>query len=215
MNAAHSLGPFIIPCTDEPPRHHEYSQPTPNQTRVVHCRGGRGQEIRETVNDKPNDHVRARDGVHGEAQRALHVKGAVDDILASGEEVGEDSGDVGGGAHEDKGADEGVEGGGAADVDGEEDGDEGGADEGCDEGHAEAGVDCTDLPGEGGRGVAGEGPQDAAGGDVDAEDGEDDGDEKEEEETDLAGRGAGRLVVDLCDGEGRGEEGFVVADCVH
>ena len=97
MNPARRLRTDIVLRAEEPPNGHKNRQPAPDQTRVVHRPRGRREEEREAVNHKPDDHVRAADGVDDEAERATHVEGAGDDVLAPGEEMGQDGGGVGGG----------------------------------------------------------------------------------------------------------------------
>ena len=79
---------------------------------------------------------------------------------------------------------------------------------------------CADLAKESckrRRVVARQGPEDAASGQVAADEGEDVGQDDDDEEADGAGGGAGRLLVDSGEGEeeGAGEDGVEVGDGVE
>lgn len=77
------------------------------------------------------------------------------------------------------------------------------------------GVDLAEEARELGCGVAGQGPECAPAGDVDADDAAADREEDDDQEADGAGLGAGDLVADFCEGESGVGEGVEVDDGVE
>jgi hypothetical protein len=118
----HNLGPHVILLPPEPEQRYKDGQSARDQARIVHRNRIDGQEEGEAVDDNEYQDVQARDCIDDEPDRPLHPKPTGADVLAPGEQVREDGGDVGEGGEDDKGADEGAEGGRGADVDASQDG---------------------------------------------------------------------------------------------
>lgn len=101
------------------------------------------------------------------------------------------------GRQDDERADEGAECGGVTDVDTAEDDSDQAADEDRVERVLEAVVDSTEVAAEGGSAVAGQCPEDTAGGEVAADDGDEEWQHGDDDEAERAAAGAGDLEVDF------------------
>lgn len=212
------LWPLIIPPSPKPKQRHEQRRAARQETGVVHRRRRDGHGIREAENHHEDGNVQAGDGVDDEPQRARHPEPAGRHLGASAQhEVRQDGGEVGYARQDDEGADEGVEGGLRSNVDAGEDGGDDGAEEDGVERVAVPVADATEDAGEGGRVVAGQSPEGAAGGEVAAEERDDVGQDGDDEQADGAARGAGRLLIDGGEGEEEGafEDGVEVGDAVE
>ena len=182
---------------DEPEDSDEDGKGARDQRRVVHRRRSNRHREGEAEDDDEDDNPRAGDGVDDEARGALHPEVAGRDLRALGEEVRQDGGEVGERGEDDEGADERAEGRGVADVDAsQERADDGAGDDGV-EGVLVAGVDAAKDAAAGDGVVARHGPEDAAGGEHAADDGDEGGEEGDDEEAQGAAVGTRRLTVDL------------------
>ena len=117
-NSALSPRPYIpFSCPNKPPSRDNDCQRSPNQTGIIHRLRIRRQVVWEAVNDEPDDDITACDSVENRTEHAFQLESAVSDVLAAGQEVGQDSCAIASRAHEDETADERIERCCAADVD--------------------------------------------------------------------------------------------------
>ena len=194
---------LIIPFPPQPETSHGERKAAGDQAGIIHQLGINGHGKREAENDDKRDDIEACNSIDQESRCTLHPEPARSDIRSLAEKMRQDGGEVGESGQHDKGPDESVEGGLAAHIDAAEKcGYDGTQDDGVEWIPlllVDRGEKATEWRGI----VASESPEDAAGGQVASEDGNGGRDEREEEETQRASRGAGVLVVDF--GEGKEE----------
>ena len=203
------LRSLVRTLADEPPDSDEDRQTTSHQTGVVHSGGLSRESIGEAEDDDEGDNIRASERVNDEADRVIHEEATRNERGAAGQDVREDSHEVGKTGQLHEAADEGVESRGRAEVDAGQDGDDAAAGERGVEGVVEGRVDVAEPFREGRCAVARQCPESSAGGDVAASGCDQGGQEGDEQKAQSAAAGAGGLVVDLGEGEER-----AVGDCV-
>lgn len=198
------LGTLVRALANEPPDGDKDSQTAGHQTGVVHRGSIDGQIVGEAEDDDEGKNINAGQRVDNVSNLVVHEEVSRSERGAASHDVGEDGHEVGQRRQLDEAANEGAKGSDRTKVDAGQDGDEHTASQGGVERVVESAVDAAEPLGERSGTVTGEGPQGPTSSDIAARCSDQGWNKGNDQEAQSTAAGAGRLVVDLSQGEFEG-----------